>query len=326
VLGYRDGVEKAQNLVAAQHDQKPLRLAAGRDDLLDAPVPLERDLAEEAEGGDRNHERARRQMALLDAVELIGANVGGPQQLGRLAEVAGEPRDVLNVSALSIRRQVADPHILDHAAAKRGHGQLPCGMMRARAQPIVPQPERSEEPHECQQVATAGRHGPECYADRTSGPRRPRRPAPDTPYATLTGGFARDHTIATGWLSAQNFYYLIKCRRPAQIDDQAYEARSRCGARQSWPGSWWPREFRTSRSRSTPSSAAVSTARRSRTARYTSSRDGHGKRARPCRCGGRGIGISARRFKPPAEYGCPRQPCGAGTGRRSGWREAGRSR
>jgi hypothetical protein len=26
-------------------------------------------------------------------------------------------------------------------------------MVRARAQPIVPQPERSAEPHECQQVA-----------------------------------------------------------------------------------------------------------------------------------------------------------------------------
>jgi len=68
----------------------------------------------------------------LDEVELVGANVGRTQQLWRLAEVAGEPGDLLNVGALSVGPEVANPHILDHAMAKRGHGQLLCGMARAR--------------------------------------------------------------------------------------------------------------------------------------------------------------------------------------------------
>ena len=57
------------------------------------------------------------------------------------------------VCAVGMRREVADPHILDHAAAKRGHGRLLCGMVRARAQPIVSQPVRLEEPYDYQLVA-----------------------------------------------------------------------------------------------------------------------------------------------------------------------------
>ena len=95
-------------------------------------LALERDLVEEADGGDRDEDRARRQLPLLDEMELVGADLGWTQQLGRLAEMTGEPGDLLDVSALGVRREVADPHILDHAMAKRRHGRLLCGMVRAR--------------------------------------------------------------------------------------------------------------------------------------------------------------------------------------------------
>src|SRR5271170_1370703 len=48
------------------------------------------------------------------------------QTFGRLAEMAGEPGNLLDVNSLRLRREVTDPHILDHAAAKRGHWQLLC--------------------------------------------------------------------------------------------------------------------------------------------------------------------------------------------------------
>src|SRR5271157_437975 len=48
------------------------------------------------------------------------------QTFGRLAEMAGEPGNLLDVSSLCLWREVTDPHILDHAAAKRGHWQLLC--------------------------------------------------------------------------------------------------------------------------------------------------------------------------------------------------------
>ena len=37
---------------------------------------------------------------------------------------AGEPGNLLDVNSLRLRREVTDPHILDHAAAKWGHWQL----------------------------------------------------------------------------------------------------------------------------------------------------------------------------------------------------------
>src|SRR5208337_2675761 len=40
--------------------------------------------------------------------------------------MAGEPGNLLDVSSLCLWREVTDSHILDHAAAKRGHWQLLC--------------------------------------------------------------------------------------------------------------------------------------------------------------------------------------------------------
>jgi hypothetical protein len=45
--------------------------------------------------------------------------------------MAGEPGNLLDVYPLCLWREVTDPHILDHAATKRGHWQLLCEMNSA---------------------------------------------------------------------------------------------------------------------------------------------------------------------------------------------------
>ena len=59
-------------------------------------------------------------------VEQIRPDLGWPEAVGGFAKVTGEPEDLRDVHALRVRRQVADLHVLDHATAKRAHGQLPC--------------------------------------------------------------------------------------------------------------------------------------------------------------------------------------------------------
>ena len=140
MLQHVDGIKEPADLVAAQHDRQLMRLAAGGDDLVDVPLPPERDLVEKAQRGDGDQDRTGRELPLLGEMDLVGPNVGGAQQLGRLAEMASEQGDLLDVGALGVRGEVADPHVLDHALAKRRHWQLLCGMKCAKGRhSIVPQ-------------------------------------------------------------------------------------------------------------------------------------------------------------------------------------------
>jgi hypothetical protein len=81
---------------------------------------------EEAEGGAGLVELGPGRL-LLDEVEQVGADVLGPEVLGRSAEVAGEGGDAVDVGPDGARRQVPEAHVLDHAAAQRGHVRLLCG-------------------------------------------------------------------------------------------------------------------------------------------------------------------------------------------------------
>jgi len=89
MLQQLDGIEKAYDLIAAQYDGQPLRLAAGRNDIVDAPLPLERDLVEEADRGDGHQHRACRELPVLAQMNLVGSDVVGSEQLGRLAGRTG---------------------------------------------------------------------------------------------------------------------------------------------------------------------------------------------------------------------------------------------
>ena len=72
---------------------------------------------------------------LLGQIEQIRPDLSRPEMLGRFAKVAGEPDDLFDVHTLRVRCQVADLHVLDHATAKRAHGQLLCEMEQRHMAP-----------------------------------------------------------------------------------------------------------------------------------------------------------------------------------------------
>src|SRR5208283_973138 len=121
-----NGAQETRNLFLAQYDWKLLRLTAGGDVVLDIPRPFEGDGEQEPERGDGDDDRTGRKVSFLRQVDQIRPDLIWPKEFGRLAKVAGEPDDLRDIDALRVRGQVADLHIIDHATAKRAHGQLLC--------------------------------------------------------------------------------------------------------------------------------------------------------------------------------------------------------
>ena len=121
VLEQRHALEKLLDLLPAEHDGQCLGFLGGRDDLGHAPVALQRDLVQEAEGRHGDENRPRRQPPLGGQVDLVRADFLGAQALGGLLEVASELGDLLQVRLLGVERQVADLHVLEHPLPKGGH-------------------------------------------------------------------------------------------------------------------------------------------------------------------------------------------------------------
>src|SRR5271168_5553644 len=109
-------IQEAGNLLRARHNGQLLRLPAGWDIVCDNPRPFEGDCVDKPECGHGDRNRAGRQSPLLDQVNLPSPYLLPAQPFGWLAEMAGEPGNLFDVSSLCLRREVTDPHILDHAA------------------------------------------------------------------------------------------------------------------------------------------------------------------------------------------------------------------
>ena len=90
------------------------------------PCRAEGDLVEEPEGGDGLVVDAPGDVLLLDEVEEVGADLVGPEGLGRLAEMVGEGGDARDVDLDGPGGEVAEFHVLDHSAAQRCHDVLLC--------------------------------------------------------------------------------------------------------------------------------------------------------------------------------------------------------
>ena len=93
VLGTGHAVEKPNDLLRAQDDRQRVAALRHRQGL-DRPVPLERDLIEETQSRHGARHRGRRELAVIEQVQLVGPDVLGTEQLGRLPVVASELRDL----------------------------------------------------------------------------------------------------------------------------------------------------------------------------------------------------------------------------------------
>ena len=132
-LQARHRFENAHHLVGVQDHRQLARLARVGDALRDLALP-KRDAIEEPQRADRLVQRrprhaGRHQMNLEGADVLQAKPVRGP------AEVAAELADRVQIGSLRRRRQIADGHVLGHAAALRadlGHRGAPVSRIALR--------------------------------------------------------------------------------------------------------------------------------------------------------------------------------------------------
>src|SRR5229473_2016116 len=98
------------------------------DNLSKGPIPFESDLVKEAKRGNGGVYRVGGQLPLVCQINLVSADVLGPQRIRRLAEVACEQRNLLKIRGLGVRRQIPHLHVFSHPFPKGGHGKLLCEM------------------------------------------------------------------------------------------------------------------------------------------------------------------------------------------------------
>ena len=103
-----DRVQEPGDFLRARHNGEFLRLPAGWDIVLNNPRSFEGDCVDEPECGNGDRNRAGRQSPLLDEVKLPSPDLMPAQPFGRLAEMAGEPGNLLDVNPLRLRREVTD--------------------------------------------------------------------------------------------------------------------------------------------------------------------------------------------------------------------------
>ena len=119
VLQARHRREKPRHLIGAQ-DYRQLPVLARVRDALDHRGAAEGDAVKETQGAHCDVESGPRD-ADRGEVDLVGSNFLQPEPVGRAVEMAGAFGDRVHVAALCHRRQVAQLHVLDHAAAQWGH-------------------------------------------------------------------------------------------------------------------------------------------------------------------------------------------------------------
>src|SRR5262249_418602 len=133
------GVEEAGHLVLAEDDGEGLgRLGAG--DLFDDPLLAQGDAVEEWEGQAGLLLDVAGDLPLLDQVEQVGADVLGPELVGRGVKVPGEVGDPVDVEADRLGGEVVEDQVLGHATAQRSHGQRPSRWKAGTRRNVGPRP------------------------------------------------------------------------------------------------------------------------------------------------------------------------------------------
>ncbi len=109
--------EELHDLVGAEHNRQPLRLA-GCDDALDRVGPAQRDAVEEPQGAHGLID-VRPRALLADQMQLVGAHLVKAQLGGRAPKIPAELGDGIELGLLRRRREIADHHVVDHSPTQR---------------------------------------------------------------------------------------------------------------------------------------------------------------------------------------------------------------
>ena len=115
--------QQSLHFLATQHVREPARTTAARDAEPRGLTP-EHAVVQEAERVDRNVDRAGRQMPFERHARDVPADLLIAEVGRRPVEVSGEPCHEPRVGLDGPRRQASSCHLIDHARAKRGHGDL----------------------------------------------------------------------------------------------------------------------------------------------------------------------------------------------------------
>jgi hypothetical protein len=118
-LQARNRFEKTDHLVRAQHDRQLARLPRVGNALRNLAMP-ERDAIDEPQCAHRLVQPRPRDPG-RDQMDLEGPDILQTKAIRRASEITAELGDGMNVGSLRRRRQIADRHVLDHAAAQRAH-------------------------------------------------------------------------------------------------------------------------------------------------------------------------------------------------------------
>jgi hypothetical protein len=118
-LQARHRLQEAHDLVGAEHHRQLLRLSRIRNALRQLRLP-ERHAVEETKGANGLVQRRPRYSA-SDQMHLESADVLQIQLLGGASEEAAKLCNGMHIRSLCRRRQIADRHVLDHAATQRAH-------------------------------------------------------------------------------------------------------------------------------------------------------------------------------------------------------------
>ncbi len=114
----RNRLEKARDLLRAQHHRQLLRLL-GADDAIKRLLPAERHPEEEAQRA-RHLVDVRPRQTKTGQMNLVGADLLHSKLIRGLIEKATELRDRIDVGLLSCWREIANRHVVEHAPTQRG--------------------------------------------------------------------------------------------------------------------------------------------------------------------------------------------------------------
>jgi len=125
VLEVAEGGEEASQLVGAEDDRETAGLLDRGEARRDV-VAAEGLAIEEAPGAAGELIVAVGDVLLLEEVEQVGADVLAAEEIGRGVEVGGEAGGASDVSIDGRLGEVAEGHVVDHAATQGGHVRLLC--------------------------------------------------------------------------------------------------------------------------------------------------------------------------------------------------------